>query len=177
MENITTPRKADEPRHEAWGGDDNYSVLFELAVISQHVVPIEGAPTSDRLPRRHAPARPQRGRTGPSLGRSSQSYRGGRFFLPCSSLIAASGRRTRRRGSQRGKSLHVSPGPEAFPAGTLEIALVRTGRKETNATALPCGDFASGGRGRFPSHHTRPAAWSRGECRRAGAAKRAGTTS
>jgi len=62
-------------------------------------------------------------------------------------LIAASGRRTRRRSSQRDRSLTVSPGPEAFPEGTLEIALVCTGRKEAVATTLPCSDFATGGRG------------------------------
>ena len=38
----------------------------------------------------------------------------------------------------------VSPGPEAFPGGTLEIALVCTGRGEAVATTLPCSDFASG---------------------------------
>ncbi len=37
---------------------------------------------------------------------------------------------TRRRGSQCDKSLTVSPGPEAFSEGTLEIALVRTSREK-----------------------------------------------
>jgi hypothetical protein len=54
---------------------------------------------------------------------------------------------TRRRGSQSDRSLIVSPGPEAFPEGTLEIALVCTGREEAVATTLPCSDFASGGHG------------------------------
>jgi hypothetical protein len=48
------------------------------------------------------------------------------------SLIAASGRQTRRRGSQNDRSLTVSPGPEAFSAATLEIALVCTGREQTD---------------------------------------------
>jgi len=33
---------------------------------------------------------------------------------------------TRRRGSERDRSLTLSPGPEAFPEGTLEIAWVCT---------------------------------------------------
>jgi hypothetical protein len=36
--------------------------------------------------------------------------------------------------------------------------------------AFPCSDFASGGHGSLPSNHRRAAAWSRGQCRRAGAA-------
>jgi hypothetical protein len=42
-------------------------------------------------------------------------------------------RRTRRRGSQRDRSLTVSPGPEAFHAETLEIAWVCTSREEAVA--------------------------------------------
>jgi len=38
---------------------------------------------------------------------------------------------TRRQGSQRDRSRTVSPGPEAFPEGTLEIAWVCTSRERT----------------------------------------------
>jgi hypothetical protein len=38
----------------------------------------------------------------------------------------------------------VSPGPEAFHAATLEIALVCAGREKAVATTLSCSDFASG---------------------------------
>jgi hypothetical protein len=58
---------------------------------------------------------------------------------------------TPRRGSQRDRSPTVSPGPEAFPEGTLEIALVCTGREDAVATTLPCSDFVSGRLGDLPS--------------------------
>ena len=84
-----------------------------------------------RLPRRHAPACPPKSKPG-RRWTARRSPEGGRSSsLPCSSLIAASGRRSRRRGSQRDRSLTVSSGPEAFPEGTLEIALVCTGRERT----------------------------------------------
>jgi len=35
-----------------------------LVVISQHVVPLQAAPASGRLPRRHAPARPPKSKPG-----------------------------------------------------------------------------------------------------------------
>ncbi len=77
---------------------------------------------------------------------------------------------TRRRGSQRDRSLTLSPGPEAFPEGTLEIAWVCTKREQTVARLSLCTDFASGRLGCFPFGLARAAAWSRGERRRAGAA-------
>jgi len=102
-------------------------------VISQHVVLREGAPASGRLPRRHAPARPRKSEPGRRCNARRSLIEAEALSLPCSSLIAASGRRTRRRGSQRDRSLTVSPGPEAFHAATLEIALVCTGREPTVA--------------------------------------------
>jgi hypothetical protein len=140
-----------------------------LAVNSQDVVPIKGAPAPGRLPRRHARARPRKSQP----GRRCSARRSLTRQKLLSALLLAHRRQreaTRRRGSQRDRSLTVSPDPEAFPEGTLEIALVRTGREEAVATTLPCGDFASGGRGWVPFRHAWPAAWSRGECRRAGAA-------
>jgi hypothetical protein len=65
---------------------------------------------------------PLRRRSGSSRSKSRRLL-SGRWLK-----IAASGRRTRRRGSQGSTSLNVSPGTEAFPEGTLEIALVCTGR-------------------------------------------------
>ena len=63
----------------------------------------------------------------------------------------------------------MSPGPEAFSAATLEIAWVCTGRKRTveRLSLAPISRAAGGGD--FPPEHIRPAAWSRGERRRAGA--------
>jgi len=64
-----------------------------------------------------------------SLGHSRSEAKAIAWCAP--SLIAASGRRTRRPGSQRYRKTHVSPDPEAFHARTLEIALVCTARERT----------------------------------------------
>ena len=85
------------------------------------------------------------------------------------SLIAASGRRTRRRGSQRDRSLTVSPDPEAFSAATLEIAWVCTSRERTVERLSLAPISRAAGMDEFPPLRMRPAAWSRGERRRAGA--------
>ena len=75
----------------------------------------------------------------------------------------------RRRGSQRERSLTLSPGPKAFAAATLEIAWVCIGRERTDAELSLAPISRAAGLDDFPSGNTRPAAWSRGERRRAGA--------
>jgi hypothetical protein len=73
-----------------------------------------------------------------------------------SSLLLAHRRQretTRRRGSQRDKSLHVSPGPEAFHAATLEIALVCTGREEAIARLSLAAISRAAGVDDLPSPH------------------------
>ncbi len=83
----------------------------------------------------------------------------------------------RRRGSQRDRSLIVSPGPEAFPEGTLEIALVCIGREKTVAQLSLAAISRAAAWHRLPFQLARAAAWSRGERRRAGAANKVETTS
>src|SRR5712691_4564402 len=92
--------------------------------------------------------------------------------LRCSMFLAHRRQReaARRRGSQRDRSLTVSPGLEAFSAATLEIALVCDGPERTVARLSLAAISRAAAWGCFPFHLWRVAAWSRGECRRAGAA-------
>ena len=130
-------------------------------MISQHVIPLEGAPAS-------------------ALGAGGRSRPAPRE-LNTGAKPEASHRRereaTRRRGSQRDRSLTVSPGPEAFPEGTLENRVGAHQREQTVAQLSLCTDFASGRLGCFPFGLARAAARFRGERREAGAASRVGTTS
>jgi len=83
---------------------------------------------------------------------------------------------SRRRGSQRDRSVTVSPGPEAGPAATLEIAWVCTGREQTVAR-LCLAPISRAAAGEVSLRVPKAAAWSRGERRRAGAAATLRTTS
>ena len=76
---------------------------------------------------------------------------------------------TRRRGSQRDRSFHVSPGPEAFPEGTLEIALVCGSRERTFARLSIAPISRAAGMDDFPLVRGGPPRGPAGECRRAGA--------
>ena len=63
---------------------------------------------------------------------------------------------TRRRGSQGDKCLSVIHGPEAFPEGTLEIALVCTGREKAVAQlSLAAISRAAGRDDSLSSHEAR----------------------
>jgi len=59
------------------------------------------------------------------------------------------------------------PRPGGVGGGTLEIAVV-LGRRLSVAQLSLAPNFASGGRGGLPFSRARAAAWSRGQCRRAG---------
>jgi len=66
--------------------------------------------------------------------------------------------------------LTVSPGPEALSAGTLEIALVWTGREQAVVRLFLAPISRAAARDNPSFSFATAAAWSRGECHRAGAA-------
>ena len=114
------------------------SVLSRKSLEREKVAPASGpSPSSARS------GQAVRVRTGPSLERSSQAPCGARSSVPCSSLIAASGRRTRRGPRPPAKSHIWEPGDAGVarwrpcPRAHTQLAIELEGfcARETGAAA------------------------------------------